>query len=245
MHGCLPGVVDIEELGLELACVESTMSHTDTREHPRFSLRLPVLCESPEVPDYRTVGFTHNVSRAGLLLAVSKPLSPRTPASLLLPTGEQNARAEAVVVWTAEGDPVRMGLRFTSWALPGFPAWERLLAFQAGPTPRTSVRTPVAFEVTCRIPPDTILAGQVRNLSDGGLLIALPQALPPQTRLTMEVPPLSTLSPVEAEMEVLWTGATRKDRSVFHGLRFRSADIDKELFLVGALLRRLVTMEKT
>ncbi|MFQ5801577.1 MAG: PilZ domain-containing protein [Candidatus Methylomirabilales bacterium] len=221
------------------------MNHTDTRQHPRFPLRLPVLCESPAVPDYRRVGFTHNVSRGGLLLEVMKPLSPGTPASLLLPTGKQNARTEAVVVWTAEGAPGRMGLRFTHWAIPGLPAWERLLALQSGQTPRTSVRTPVALEITCRIPPDTILAGQARNLSDGGLMIALPQALPPQTRLTMEVPPLSTLSRVEAEMEVVWTRVAREDRPILHGLRFRSADIDKELFLVGALLRRLVTTHQT
>jgi hypothetical protein len=101
----------------------------------------------------------------------------------------------------------------------------------------------VALEVTCRISPDTILAGQARNLSDGGLMIALPRPLPPQTRLTLEVPRSSTLSPVEAEMEVLWTGAARADRSVLHGLGFRSADIDKELFLVGALLRGLVATD--
>lgn len=219
------------------------MSHTDTRQHPRFPLRLPVLCESPEIPDYRTVGFTYDVSRGGLLLEVLDLLSPGNPASLLLPTCKQNARAEAVVIWTAEGAPGRMGLRFTNWAIPGFPAWERLLALQAGPTPRTSVRTPVALEVTCRILPDTILPGQARNLSDGGLMIALPRPLPPQTRLTLEVPRSSTLSPVEAEMEVLWTGAARADRSVLHGLGFRSADIDKELFLVGALLRGLVATD--
>ncbi len=240
---CLPGVVEIEELGLKFASAESAMSHTDTRQHPRFPLRLPVLCESPEIPDYRTVGFTYDVSRGGLLLEVLDLLSPGNPASLLLPTCEQNARAEAVVIWTAEGAPGRMGLRFTNWAIPGFPAWERLLALQAGPTPRTSVRTPVALEVTCRISPDTILPGQARNLSDGGLMIALPRPLPPQTRLTLEVPRSSTLSPVEAEMEVLWTGAARADRSVLHGLGFRSADIDKELFLVGALLRGLVATD--
>ena len=44
-------------------------------------------------------------------------------------------------------------------------------------------------------------------------------------------------------MEVLWTGAARADRSVLHGLGFRSADIDKELFLVGALLRGLVATD--
>lgn len=218
------------------------MRDTETRQHPRFPLRLPVLCESQTALDYRTVGFTHNVSRGGLMLEVSQPLPPGTPASLLVPTGEQNAKAEAVVVWTAEGDPGRMGMQFTRWAFRDLPAWEHLLAFQAGPTPRASVRTPMGLEVTCRIPPDTMLPGQVKNLSDGGLMIILPRPLLPQTRLTLEIPPssASTLSRVEAQMEVMWTRAAGKDRSVLHGLRFRSGDIDRELFLVGALLRRLV-----
>ena len=218
------------------------MTHAETRQHPRFPLRLPVLCESQTVLDYRTVGFTLNVSRGGLMLEVLQPLPPGTPASLLVPTGEQNAKAEAVVVWTAEGDPGRMGMQFTHWAFRDLPAWERLLAFQAGPTPRTSVRTPMVLEVTCRVPPDTMLPGQVKNLSDGGLMITLPRVLPPQTRLTLEIPSSSssTLSRVEAEMEVMWSRAAGKDRSVLHGLRFRSGDINRELFLVGALLRRLV-----
>jgi hypothetical protein len=220
------------------------MVHADTRQHPRFRLRLPVFCESPAILNYRTVGFTHDVSRGGLLLEVLEPLPPGTPASLLLPTGEQNARAEAVVVWAAEGDPGRMGMQFTSWAVPDLPAWERLLAFQAGPTPRASVRTPMAVEVTCRIAPDTVLPGELLNLSEGGLMITLPQALLPQTRLTLEVSPSATLSRVQAETEVVWTRAAPKDRSVLHGLRFRSCDIDRELFLVGALLRKLVSGEK-
>lgn len=216
------------------------MRHTETRQHTRFPLRLPVFCESQAVAPYRTVGFTDNVSRGGLLLEVKQPLPAGTQASLLLPTGEQNARAEAVVVWAAEGDPGRMGMRFTNWATPDLPAWERLLAFQAGPTPRSSVRTPMALEVTCRIPPDMILPGQVENLSDGGLMVTLPQPLVPQTRLTLEVPSAPSLSPVEAEMEVMWIRAAQEDHSVLHGLGFRSGDIDRELFLVGALLRRLL-----
>lgn len=221
------------------------MHHTETRQHPRFPLRLPVLCESQAVVDYRTVGFTHNVSRSGLLLEVLQPLPAGTPASLLLPTGGENARADAVVVWTAAGDPGRMGMRFTGWAVPDLPVWERLLAFQAGRTPRAAVRTPMSLDVTCRIPPDTILPGEIRNLSDGGLMITLSQPLLPETRLTIELADSSALSRVEVDMEVMWTSAGQKDHhSVLHGLCFRTGDIDRELFLVGALLRRLL-VERT
>lgn len=72
-------------------------------------------------------------------------------------------------------------------------------------------------------------------------MIILPQAFLPRTRMTIELSPSSALSRVEVEMEVMWTrGGQKNHHPVLHGLRFCSGDIDKELFLVGALLRRLL-----
>lgn len=201
---------------------------------------MPVFCESPTVPGYRTVGLTQNVSRGGLLLEVPQPLVPRTPTSLLLLTGDRNARAEAEVVWTAEDPPSRMGLRFTTLTGADLATWERLLVLQSGPTPRASVRLPVALEVTCRIPPDIRVPGYAENLSEGGLLLHLPQGLLPQSQVKVEIPPWFTLPAVEVEMEVLWNGSAAGRDGVLHGLRFCSDDIGKELFLIGALLRQLV-----
>jgi hypothetical protein len=103
------------------------MDHAVTREPSRLQLRMPVFCESPAVPGYRTVGLTQNVSRGGLLLEVPQPLVPGTQTSLLLLTGDRNARAEAVVVWRAEDPPSRMGLKFTTLAGGDLATWERLL----------------------------------------------------------------------------------------------------------------------
>lgn len=216
------------------------MDHAATRQHPRLPLRMPVFCESPAVPGYRTVGLTQNVSRGGLVLEVPQPLVPGTPTSLLLLTGDRNARAEAVVVWTAEDPPSRMGLKFTALTGGDLATWERVLVLQAGPTPRASVRLPIAVEVTCRVPPDIRVTGRAENLSEGGLLLFLGQGLLPATQLTVEIPPWFTLPAVEADMEVLWNRSVPEREGAAHGLRFRSDDIGKELFLIGALLRQLV-----
>jgi len=199
---------------------------------------MPVLCGDPAVPAYRTFGSTRIVSRGGLLLEAPEPLVPGTRTDLFLVVGGRNARSEAMVVWTAEGTPCRMGMRFTRWAGTGRLIWERLLTFQAGPTPRASIRFPITVDITCRVPPDCRVPGRAKNLSDEGLMIALDQALPLHTRVIVVVPPWITLSPVEAEMEVMWARAAIEEQDVLHGLRFLWDDVDKELFLISALLRQ-------
>ncbi len=216
------------------------MVHTTTRKYSRFPMRVPVLCESPAIPGYRAAGITQNVSQGGLLLEVTEPLAPSTPMNLLLCTGGQNARAEAMVVWRAEDPPARMGLRFTAWGAADRIAWEHLVAFQAGPTRRASVRIPMVLTVTCLSPPDTYLQGEVKNLSENGLMMALPQGFSPPTRLTVAVGPWSSLPPVEAEMEVVWNRADTEGHGFLHGLRFCVDDISKELFLIGTLLRQVI-----
>lgn len=236
----VPKTVIEGQVGLYIATHPGIMAHTTTRKYSRFPMRVPVLCESPAIPGYRAAGVTQNVSQGGLLLEVATPLAPSTPMNLLLCTGAQNARAEAMVVWRAEDPPARMGLRFTTWEAADHIAWEHLLAFQASPTRRASVRIPMVLTVTCLIPPDTSLPGEIKNLSEDGLMIALPQAFPPPTRLTVAAGPWPSLSPVEAEMEVVWSRADPEGHGLLHGLRFCADDISKELFLIGTLLRQVI-----
>ncbi|MFQ5804675.1 MAG: PilZ domain-containing protein [Candidatus Methylomirabilales bacterium] len=224
--------------------VDPNGNRIPTRQHLRFPLRMPVLCGDPAVPGHRSFGSTQNVSRGGLLLEAPEPLVPGTPTSLLLVVGGRNARAEAMVVWTAEGTPCRMGMRFTRWPGTGRLIWERLLAFQAGPTSRASIRFPISFDIACRIPPDSHVPGRAKNLSDEGLMIALDQALPLHSRLSVTVPAWITFSPVEAEMEVMWARAALEGQDVLHGLRFLWDDVDKELFLISALLRQVLDADE-
>lgn len=219
------------------------MKQTATRQDPRFPLRMPVLSESSAIPGYRTVGFTENVSRTGLMLVIPQPLPPGTSASLLLPTGDRNARVEALVVWSSEGSPCEMGLKFTTWAAPDRLSWERLLDFQAGPNPRASLRTPIALDVTCLIPSGASVTGRAENISDGGLMLTLAESLPRRTHLTVVVPTWPTIPPVKAQ--VMWTQTAPDGEGILHGIRFLSDDTRKELFIVGALLRQIADQNET
>ncbi len=210
----------------------------ENRRHPRFRLRMPVLCESPVVPRYHTLGISRNVSWGGVQLEASQVLTPGTLTNLRLLTGDQIAHAEALVVWMVKQSPSLMGLRFTRLTGVDRLAWEQLMAFQAGPTPRTALRVPIVLEITCLVPPDTQLQGWAENLSDGGMMVVLPQAVAPRTRLSVAVPPGLNLPPVDAD--VVWTRTSVAKNGVVHGLQFLPDDTRKELFLIGTLLRQLL-----
>jgi len=131
-------------------------------------------------------------------------------------------------------------VRFTGLTGDDHLAWDRLLAYQAGPGPRACVRIPVALEVTCLLSPDSRVPGQIQNLSDDGLMLSLAQELAPRTHLAVSIPPWRSLPPVEVRAEVVWTRATSDRRGVLHGLRFLSDDREGSFFVAGALLRQLL-----
>ena len=211
--------------------------HSERRKDPRLPLRMPVLCERRRVRDSRTLGLTRNVSRNGLLLEGTEPLSPGTSASLRLLAGERIARAQAVVVWTSKVFPGRMGLRFTMMTGANHVAWAELLASQDGQPPRTSLRIPINLEVTCTVPSGARVAGRIENLSDGGLLVVLPREVPPRTRLRVKGPAWLTLPLAEAE--VVWSRAGSDAEGILHGLRVLEDEVSKELFLIGTMIRML------
>lgn len=213
-------------------------TNKENRRHPRFLFRMPVLCESPRVRDYRTLGITQNVSQSGLLVEAVLPLPQGTGTGLRLLSGDLVCQAEAGVIWMVEGSPGRMGLRFTKMTEASTMAWERLLATQVAQNPRTSMRIAIDVEVTCLIPPDTRIRGRAENLSDGGMMIRLPQAIPLQTHLRLKIPGVPGLQAMEAG--VVWSRTNSAGTQVVHGLRFLEEDVGKELFLIDTLLRRFL-----
>ena len=98
----------------------------------------------------------------------------------------------------------------------------------AGPLPagshirREHVRVPLDLPATYQQPGGAEGRGQVKNLSDGGLLLEAPESLPPATHLRLQ---LHTHQGVRTfEGEVLWNDAERHGHNppVTHGIRFTS-----------------------
>lgn len=213
------------------------MERNENRQDPRLQVRIPVRCDSAE-PGYRTLGLTQNVSRSGLLIEAPELLARGTTTRLRLLTGDRIAEAEAVVVWTLERSAGQMGMRLTRMSEADSIAWEQLLAFQGGPTPRASVRIALDLEITCVVGPDSAVTGRMENLSDGGLLVVLPRAIPPQTHVRVVGPAWISLPPIDAE--VVWVLAGTARGGIMHGLRVLSDEKGEELFRIGTILRILI-----
>ncbi len=85
---------------------------------------------------------------------------------------------------------------------------------------RRHVRLPLDLPATYQRPGGAEGRGQVKNLSDGGLLLEAPEILPPATHLRLQ---LHTHQGVRTfEGEVLWNDAERHGNNppVAHGIRF-------------------------
>ncbi len=90
---------------------------------------------------------------------------------------------------------------------------------------RRHVRVPLDLPATYQRPGGAEGRGQVKNLSDGGLLLEAPEILPPTTRLQLQLHTHQGTRTFEGE--VLWNDAERHSDKppVAHGIRFTSPGV--------------------
>jgi len=194
----------------------------------RYPIQLPLLYKpTGPTPVRAGMGWTHNLSKAGACVELAERLQPGMPLELLLQTAHGSIEVEAQVVWTGEPAPagggIFHGMVFTRVA----PAQEQIL----GDLLRTSeahvrhagVRLTSEIAVTCQRkgeagPP---LHGSTGDLSRAGLLLRLPEAIPPGTAL--EVTLHIAGERLTAEGTVVWVDppeARRRREPIRHGFRF-------------------------
>lgn len=163
-------------------------------------------------------------------MELGEPLSPGTPLTLLVQTARGPLELQAQVVWTGEpleaGGGNLHGLAFTEADAKLLQALWDLLQAQSG-TARAGLRLPVAIPAIChtKYPPGPMLQGRTGNISREGLLLFLPEVLPPGTVLavTLDTP----RGPVTLEGVVAcWDtpGIAPQSKSVRHGVHLTSRD---------------------
>jgi PilZ domain-containing protein len=99
---------------------------------------------------------------------------------------------------------------------------------------RRHVRLPLDLPATYQQPGCAEGSGQVKNLSDGGLLLEAPEILPPATHLRLQLHTQQGVRPFEGE--VRWNDAERRSNPppIAHGIRFAGPGVRGlavELFL--------------
>jgi hypothetical protein len=216
---------------------------SDRRRFPRYLIQLPLLhAPKTPTPTWTGVGWTHNLSEAGACVELDRRLSPPTPLQVRFQTDCGAIEVETQVVWEVEPpeggaapaeEGVLHGLAFTHLAPDQLLTLRDFLLSERRER-RAGVRLPVDLAVTCQPrgeagPP---LQGRTGDLSRGGLLLRLSQALPPGT--VLEVTLLPPSGPVTAEGEVVWVDPPYRQtfgEPIRHGVRFTALGWARSLSL--------------
>lgn len=208
---------------------------------PRYPMRLPFL-HKPQAPApvRAGVGWTRDLSEGGACVELAETLLPQMPLRIRLQTDQGPIEAEAQVVWTGEfrsgRGGVLHGIAFTHLAPTQLQALAGLLLFK-GDMREAGVRMPLDLPVTC-LPkgPAATFQGRTGDVSRGGLMLRLPESLPPRTEL--EVILHTSTGPLKAEGVIAWAGSPEgrePDALIPLGLRFTSLNWSSSLAL-GLLL---------
>lgn len=216
---------------------------TEQRRHPRYSIRLPLLHKAESSgADRAEMGWTHNMGEGGACVELTERLQPQGPIRVRLQTAKGAIELEARVVWSREdgsaGGGILHGMAFTQVA-PDQIEPLRELFLSEGSVRHAGVRWPLTVSVTCR-PQDQAgrpVEGRTGDVGRGGLLLRLPETLPPGTRL--EVTLHTSQEPLTVLGEVVWVEAVERQVPgdlIGHGLRFTSLghSISKALGLLLA-----------
>ena len=215
------------------------------RRFPRYSIQLPFLHKAKAPAASRAgVGWTRDLSEGGACVELAEAVPARMPLRLLLRTDRGGIELEAQVVWTGEpgrlGGGILHGVVFTR-LLPDQLQALRELIRSKGQVRNAGVRVPLEISVTCtptgsRRPP---LQGLTGDISRGGLLLLLPEFLPPGS--TMNVTLDTPNGPITVEGAVVWVeppGGRAVGPPFRHGFRFTtlrwSTSLSLGLFLAVA-----------
>jgi PilZ domain len=202
------------------------------RRHARDPIQLPFLYRVKGAAPVRAgVGWTRDLSEGGAAVELPDRLAPQTLLRLLLQTGRGSFELEAEVVWSAEpdlaGGGISHGLAFPRLSPEQLHAVRELLLPSDRPIRHAGVRLPaeVAVRWKPKGQPGLPLPGTTGNVSRGGLLLQLPQAITPGTLL--EVTLEFATEPVSAEGTIVWVEPPEHRRAgepIRHGLRFTGLD---------------------
>ncbi len=152
------------------------------RRRPRSPVQIPLAYWKEAAPQQLGAGWTYNLCEHGVGVELDESLRPWLPLGLRLVTPYGPLDLRARVVWIGNlqlggGSPHGLEFRQVPPAQRKFlEQYVQLLQGQA----RLAGRFPLNLPAQCQLksPPGPSLAGRTGNLSRGGALLALPEALP-------------------------------------------------------------------
>ncbi len=215
---------------------------SERRQSRRYPIQVPLLL-TPKAPTGTGtgVGWTRQLSEGGAGVELPVRLPAPTPLRVRLRTDRGLIEAEAAVVWTKESllpsGGILHGVAFTHIARDQLQAFRDLLISKGLFRP-AGVRLPFELAVTCQLKGQTgpPLPGRTRDISRGGVLLRLPQVVPPGTALELTLH--TRIDSLTAEGTVIWVAPPEgrtPGEPIPHGLRFTAFAWSSLLALASVL----------
>jgi hypothetical protein len=187
------------------------------------------------------VGWTRNLSEGGALVELDQHVQPDTPLHLSLRTDTGSIEIDTRVTWAEparqDGGDVLHNLEFTQID-PGHLQALCDLLLPLSMVPHAGIRLPLDIPVSCRYKgrQGPVVKGRTGDVDRRGLLLRLPQGIPPGTSLALTLH--TTKGTVMIEGQVVWAedqDAGKTSELFKHGVRFTSPSWSVSLAL-GLLL---------
>lgn len=213
----------------------------ELRRLPRYQIQLPLLYKIASAESKFGVGWTRNLSEGGALVELDEHVQPDTPLHLSLRTDTGSIQIEARVTWAEparqDGGDVLHNLEFTQID-PGHLQALCDLLLPLSMVPHAGARLPLDIPVSCRHKgrQGPVVKGRTGDVDRRGLLLRLPQGIPPGTPLALTLH--TTKGTVLIEGQVVWAedqDAGKATELFKHGVRFTSPSWSVSLAL-GLLL---------
>jgi hypothetical protein len=211
------------------------------RRHPRYPVQIPLVYGTEAGPQQGGVGWTHNLSEHGVGVELDGSLRPGLPLGLKLVTPYGPLDLRARVIWIGGpqlGGGTLHGLEFRQVPPLQQAFLEQYLNLLRGQA-RGGGRFPLDLPVRCQVknPPGTSLAGRTGNLSRGGALLYLPQAVPVGSVLGVTIHAAAGVLAVEGR--IVWVDPPSQrtpGAPIRHGLKYVRLDWPTALVLARVLV---------
>lgn len=198
------------------------------RRFPRYKVHIPLEYNVTTPRSNKAhVGWTFDLSERGACVELWQRLRPQTPLRICLQTDRGAIELMAKVVWAGKPDfpgGIFHGVTFTRIAPDHLQALRDLLR-SAGPAQDTGLRLRLDLPVVCHTKGQATpaLHGRTGDISRDGLLLLLPEVLPPNTAVDVTLHTPRQLLTMQGEIvwvepPEIWTPG----ELIPHGFRFTS-----------------------
>ncbi|MFQ5882513.1 MAG: PilZ domain-containing protein [Candidatus Methylomirabilales bacterium] len=202
----------------------------------RYAIQAPVLYKrlDREEPSQTGIGWTEELGERGACLKLQTVLLAECRLGLVIFAEPEVVEAEARVLWVRPGGQRNLyyhGVEFLHLLPAYYQSLLKALPSEKSLQQQAFRRFVITLPLFCQIvrantPP---LEGKTGNISRGGVMISLPQQVPPRSKVKVALQAPQT-EPIRGK--VRWVGDSRDDSGLIrHGIEFLWGPLAPEMFL--------------